>query len=145
MDSGQVGPPAPRPCGSCPYRQDVPSGVWSKSEYDKLPEYDLPTIEQPTSVFLCHQQDRDSSGIRACGGWAACHDGDELFALRLAGAMQTMTLEAILATRAYVSPVPVFASGEEAAEHGMAEISWPGEEARKLMDKIQRVRTDLKD
>ncbi|WP_367277007.1 DUF6283 family protein [Bradyrhizobium sp.] len=20
--------PAPKPCGSCPYRRDVPSGIW---------------------------------------------------------------------------------------------------------------------
>lgn len=48
--------PAKNPCGSCPYRRDVPSGIWSEEEYDKLPQYDLPTGDQPPNVFLCHQQ-----------------------------------------------------------------------------------------
>ncbi|MFD7961193.1 DUF6283 family protein [Streptomyces zaomyceticus] len=40
-------PPAPRPCASCPYRRDVPSGVWSRGDYVKLPLYDGPTWTQP--------------------------------------------------------------------------------------------------
>jgi hypothetical protein len=36
-----INPPAPKPCESCPYRKDVPSGVWSEGEYRKLPQYDL--------------------------------------------------------------------------------------------------------
>jgi hypothetical protein len=127
-----IGPPAPRPCVSCPYRQDVPSGVWAETEYELLPKYDRPTIEQPPGVFLCHQNDKDATQLRICGGWAGCHDGDELMALRLAGAMREMTIEAIEATRAYVSPVPLFQSGADAAEHGMAMINRPGEDALKM-------------
>ncbi|MCP3426923.1 hypothetical protein NBM05_13125 [Rothia sp. AR01] len=31
--------------------------VWDASEYEKLPAYDRETIEQPTALFYCHQQD----------------------------------------------------------------------------------------
>lgn len=31
------------PCSACPYRVDVPAGVWAREEYDKLDPYDLPT------------------------------------------------------------------------------------------------------
>ena len=30
----------PKPCASCPYRCDVPSGVWHPDEYAKLEVYD---------------------------------------------------------------------------------------------------------
>jgi hypothetical protein len=35
--------PTKYPCPSCPYRKDVPSGVWAPEEYDKLPAYDNDT------------------------------------------------------------------------------------------------------
>ena len=57
-------PPAPRPCDSCPYRQDVPSGIWAASEYAKLPAYDAPTCAQSARLFLCHQHDRDDDRQR---------------------------------------------------------------------------------
>jgi hypothetical protein len=47
--------PASNPCGSCPYRRDVPSGVWDAAEYEKLPRYDGPMADQPARLFLCHQ------------------------------------------------------------------------------------------
>ena len=50
-----IDPPAKRPCGSCPYRRDAPSGIWSREEYEKLPEYDKPTAYQPPQVFMCHR------------------------------------------------------------------------------------------
>jgi hypothetical protein len=141
--SSWIGPPAPRPCASCPYRRDVPSGVWAREEYAKLPRYDEPTQQQPTGVFLCHQTDRDADGRRVCAGWAGCHDGNHLLALRVAAASGSMTVEAIDATIGYVSPVPLFASGAEAAEHGMAEITEPGPRAAVSMAKIARRRRDL--
>jgi hypothetical protein len=65
------------PCGSCPYRRDVPSGLWTQQEYDKLLDYDGPTWAQNPLLFLCHQR----SG-NLCGGWLACHGPGELLALR---------------------------------------------------------------
>ncbi len=136
----EIQPPAPRPCGSCPYRQDVPAGVWAPEEYAKLPDYDAPTGEQPAGVFLCHWQNG-----RVCGGWAACHGaqgrtdhGHDLMALRFAGVFRHMTPEDIEATRSYVSPVPLWASGREAFQKGMAGVADPSPEAEEVMAKLGR-------
>lgn len=74
----RVAPPKV-PCGSCPYRKDVPSGIWHPDEYAKLPAYDRETPFQPTSLFMCHQRD----GC-LCGGWLMTHDRRHLLALRIA-------------------------------------------------------------
>lgn len=136
-------PPAPRPCASCPYRQDVPSGVWSEDEYAKLPAFDGPTFAQPARLFLCHQNDRDDDRARVCGGWAGCHDMGESLGVRVALASGEITVETAEALVDYVSPVPLFASGAEAAAHGMREVEAPGAEAAEVIEKIRRVRSDL--
>jgi hypothetical protein len=123
--------PAPRPCESCPYRRDVPSGVWAASEYDKLPLYDAPTYAQPTGVFLCHQQDG-----RVCAGWAGCHDGTNLLSLRIAVSNGALSVADYEATVGYCSPVPLFASGAEAATHGEAGIEAPTAPARRVIAKV---------
>lgn len=123
-------PPAKRPCGSCPYRQDAPVGLWHPEEYHKLPEYDLPTIEQPKAVFGCHQQDG-----HLCAGWVGTHDMDQSLALRLSVAMDHMTPEDFEATLDYETDVPLFASGTEARDHGIGE---PDTEALKTMTKLKR-------
>ena len=125
-------PPAPRPCESCPYRADVPSGIWAADEYDKLPAYDQPTFAQPTAVFLCHQQDG-----RACAGWAGCHNGDHLLALRFAG-RDGLSRETAEAIRDYRSPIPLHPSGEAAAAHGLAELEQPGSDADRIRGKLVR-------
>lgn len=124
-------PPAKRPCPSCPYRRDVPSGVWVIEEYAKLPLYDGETFEQPPGFFMCHQQDG-----RPCAGWVACHDMDQSLAFRLAATnMDEQTARAILD---YETDVEVFSSGREAAEHGVRDIVKPGPEARQQMDRLLR-------
>ena len=128
--------PAPRPCTSCPYRQDVPSGVWEASEYDKLRAYDHETWAQPTKVFLCHQNDRGAEQSRVCSGWAGCHDTDHLLALRLAQVPPEVAQQVI----DYQSPVPLFASGSEAADHGQREIDDPSEEAVEVAKNVARRR-----
>ncbi|SHQ45677.1 DUF6283 family protein [Mycobacteroides abscessus] len=138
-----LGPPAPRPCESCPYRADVPSGIWAADEYEKLPRYDRETGEQPMNIFQCHQQDADSAHSRICAGWAGCH-GEELLALRMAVRTRQISPETYEAAVRYSSPVELFATGEEAARHGQAEIEMPGQAARTLVSKISRRRTDLK-
>jgi hypothetical protein len=111
----------PVPCGSCPYRRDVPSGIWDRREYDKLLGYDGPTWAQDHAVFLCHQRDG-----RLCGGWLACHDPVELLALRVSRRIDRSVF-------AYETDVPVFASGAEARAHGLRDIDDPGPAARKMM------------
>ena len=123
--------PAPRPCGSCPYRKDVPSGVWAEEEYDKLPPYDNDTPEQPFGLFFCHQQDG-----HLCAGWVGCHDMDHNLAIRLhAGNMSDEDLEA-LAT--YESPVPLFESGAQACEHGKRDIDHPDDKTRRTITRLTR-------
>lgn len=129
----EVRAPAPRPCESCPYRLDVPSGVWVAEEYAKLPAYDRPTSEQPGGLFLCHRQDG-----RVCAGWAGCHDMANTLAVRLASlSLPTQVIDAILD---YVSPVELWPSGTAAAAHGLAEVEAPGEDAGRLIGKLTRRR-----
>lgn len=132
--NGQVRGPAPRPCESCPYRRDVPSGVWEAAEYDKLPAYDSDTALQPTGLFLCHQQNG-----RVCAGWVGCH-GDDLLGLRLAAATGAMSRADLAAALDYRSPVALFATGAKAAEHGKAEIRTPRAGARRVIAKVSRQR-----
>lgn len=130
--------PAPRPCESCPYRKDVPSGVWSASEYRKLLDYDLETHHQPMMPFQCHQNGADSEKSQLCAGWVACH-GERLMALRLGVAMERIDASVM----EYETDVPVFLSGADAASHGMRDIMNPGPEARALAEKIASRREDV--
>jgi hypothetical protein len=127
--------PAKSPCPTCPYRKDVPSGVWHESEYGKLPEYDGPTFEQPVGAFFCHQQNG-----RLCAGWCGTHDMGESLGLRFAASTGVLSTEDVEAALDYVSPVPLFASGEAAAMHGIAQLDNPSPEARAFMQKIERRR-----
>lgn len=131
--SGEITAPASAPCGSCPYRQDVPPGVWSRDEYEKLPPFDAETAEQPASVFMCHQQDG-----RMCAGWAGCHDMHESLGLRLALAMGLMTEETYDATLDYASTVPLFPTGQRAAEHGLSGVDDPPAAAVRTIGKLSR-------
>ena len=131
--------PAPRPCSSCPYRRDVPSGIWATEEYEKLRDYDKETWGQPMELFQCHQNDHDSAQARLCAGWVGCH-GDQLLALRLAIAYQRIDP----AVMDYTTPVPLFTSGAEAADHGEAGIDAPDDAACRLIRKITRTRSDVK-
>lgn len=132
--SGRAFPPT-RPCVSCPYRRDTPPGVWGDDEYAKLERYDGETGDQPFKLFMCHQ---DTGHV--CAGWAGCHDGDHLMALRLAHVFHWMTDAEIEATITYVSPVPLFGSGREAAEHGRSGIDDPSPEAVAVQQKVVRNR-----
>lgn len=130
-----VRPPAPRPCASCPYRRDVPSGIWHPDEYARLPPYDDPTPYQPGSVFLCHQVNG-----RACAGWAGCHDMTHNLAIRLAESTGDITPDDAEELRAYTTDVALFASGREAAEHGMRDVEHPSADAVRTLRKIMRRR-----
>lgn len=124
--------PAKRPCGSCPYRRDVPSGVWHRSEYEKLPRYDGETWDQPVGAFFCHQQDG-----HLCAGWVGCHDMEETMALRPPFfQMNGLEPEDVQAALDYECPVPLFESGQEAADHGMRDLESPSEKAVKTGAKI---------
>lgn len=115
------------PCSSCPYRTDVPSGIWDPSEYEKLPPYDEWTGDQPLAPFMCHVS-RD----QACSGWATCHDrrpGKELLALRLAGSPEIPSHR-----------LAIFKSGADASRHGLGGVKDPGADARAAMRRIELLR-----
>lgn len=124
------------PCKSCPYRLDVPSGVWHEDEYAKLPKYDGDIIDQlqagASRLFMCHQQDGS-----LCAGWIAAHGSHNLLAMRLHGGGVTS------AAWDYECPVAVFESGAEAATHGRAEIPSPGLRATRTIKRLARVRQPL--
>lgn len=119
--------PSRAPCGTCPYRQDVPAGVWDASEYAKLPRYDGSTMDQlmagGTGLFFCHQNDG-----HLCAGWVGCHDTDHLVAMRLHGVHPS--------TFTYESPVPLFSSGAETAAHGLSGVENPDARALAAIDKL---------
>lgn len=140
--------PAPRPCESCPYRVDAPSGVWAESEYLKLVAYDRETPLQPSRLFQCHQHGPDGRQLlRVCAGWAGVHGKQagafELMAVRLGLSMMRIDRSIAKSIWDYQSPVPLFSSGAEAAVHGIREIENPSEEARQIREKIVRLRRDI--
>jgi hypothetical protein len=120
------------PCGTCPYRRDVPSGIWHQSEYKKLPDYDAPEMwRQPQRLFMCHQQD----GC-LCGGWLLTHDRDNLLALRLHSRQLDPSVWS------YDPPVAVFESGAAAAAHGLADVDNPSPAALRKIDGLIKQRGD---
>jgi hypothetical protein len=118
---------------ACPYRLDVPSGVWSFDEYEKLRAYDEPTGDQPWMPFACH-----ATPNQMCNGWAVCHTsrGNEhdLLALRIVGYPAIPT-----------SKVPLHASGNDAADFGQEDIDDPSDEAMAMVDKLMERHERLRD
>ncbi|WUN83889.1 DUF6283 family protein [Streptomyces erythrochromogenes] len=95
-------------------------------------------------IFQCHQSDAGHDSRRICAGWAGCHDSDSLLGLRLAvlqGRVDSATYQAVVD---YTSPVPLFSSGGQAADHGLAGLDTPTDDARHMIDKISRTRQDLR-
>jgi hypothetical protein len=124
-----------RPCPTCPYRRDAPSGLWARHEYAKLPAYDGTIVDQATvgaaRPFMCHSTPRS-----LCAGWVGHRDPTELLAVRLGisgGRIDPSTAD-------YTTDVPLFATGAEAAAHGMADIAEPGPAARAAITKVVRAR-----
>ena len=116
-----------QPCTACPYRCDVPSGIWSYEEYEKLRGYDEPTGDQPLATFHCH-----ATPEHLCHGWAVVHTsrGHEFDLL----ALRFWPVE---------GPIPepgvaLFPSGNEAADHGQMEIATPSSEATETVERLTR-------
>src|SRR5262245_8411455 len=122
---------AKAPCKSCPYRRDVPSGVWDKTEYDKLPAYDGSFIDQlgtpAAGIFMCHQQDG-----KMCAGWIGTHGARNLVALRITNTRVDPSVYD------YATRVPLFKSGAEARAHGMKGIRRPKKEAKEMIANLAK-------
>lgn len=123
-----------RPCPSCPYVVNTPSGVWDRSEYEKLPLYDLPTEQQPFGVFLCH--DGDAESILCCG-WYEVHSQQtgphDLLSLRIAESLKGFRRDSH-----QPSGANLHASGRAACDAGLRDIDSPSEAAQSVMRKIER-------
>lgn len=123
--------PAARPCGTCPYRRDCPSGLWAADEYTKLASYDGDVPDQVEAgawgLFSCHTRPAE-----LCAGWVGCHDMENNLAVR----MYRGDLDPSVFT--YVSPVPLWSSGAEAAAHGMRDIAAPGPRAEREIGRLIR-------
>lgn len=123
----------PTPCSACPYRRDVPSGVWARHEYEKLRAYDRPTADQPMATFQCH-----TSPEAYCHGWVLVHTLREhefdLLALRV------WSLEGLIPQ----AVVPLFTSGNEAADHGERDLAAPSEESKVVVSDLMRRHPRLK-
>lgn len=123
----------PRPCKSCPYRRDVPSGVWHPEEYTRLAEYDeKPDRPVKLEAFHCHQENAHGRPT-VCVGWLGCH-GTKAVAVRVALASGQLTLEDV--DRAHDTDVPLHRSGVEAALAGLRDIAHPSPEACRLIDRL---------
>ncbi|OKH76098.1 hypothetical protein EB73_03400 [Mycobacterium sp. SWH-M3] len=139
--STEVRGPSRQPCGSCPYRRDVASGIWAASEYAKLTAYDADTPFQPPNLFLCHQTAAEDHRARLCAGWVGCH-GPDLLALRLAATTGQLATTDVRAAFDYTTTVPLFESGAAAATHGTRDIPTPGPRAQRAITKIAARRPD---
>jgi hypothetical protein len=111
---------APNPCASCPYRRDVPSGLWDPAEYAKLPAYDAATGDQPWYAFGCHRDDG-----RVCAGWLGHRRPQDLLAVRI-GVISNVYPATIMN---YRTDVPLFGTGAEACAHGVAKVDAPDPDA----------------
>jgi hypothetical protein len=105
--------------------------VWSAEEYEKLIDFDMPTGYQPPQMFACHQQDG-----RLCAGWVGCHDMEENLAIRIATSVGDLSVETYNQVLDYETSVPLWSSGAEAAEHGMARMENPNEKAQRTIDRL---------
>lgn len=132
---------SPAPCTTCPYRCDVPSGVWAAEEYEKLPPYDRPTTEQPAGLFMCH-----TTQVSFCTGWLQSHANREhafdLLALRLNH--RKLDCEAVSKVASMTPLVRLFRTGADAARHGMKAILRPGRKAKAAIERITRRRNRIK-
>jgi hypothetical protein len=123
----------PVPCTTCPYRCDVPSGVWAEEEYQKLPAYDRPTWEQPAALFMCHQK---NNGL--CTGWLQSHANRphdvDLLALRMN--YRKLDVKQVSGVALSKPIVALFRSGAAAMRHGLKAISRPGRKAKQAMQRL---------
>lgn len=71
-----------------------------------------------------------------CAGWVAVHDMVHNLAFRFAS--RNMTPEDADAILDYKTTVPLFSSGQEAADHGLRDLKDPALTAKQKIRKLQR-------
>ena len=125
-----------KPCPTCPYAKSTPPGVWSPSEYKKLPSYDGETWEQNLALFQCHYSNRGKRVPTICQGWLDCHDAGQLLAIRLAMVDGRLPDDFSFEH----SGTEVYGSGVEACKVGLSGCDNPSKEAQKVMSKLEKMR-----
>lgn len=118
------------PCTTCPYRKDVPSGVWAQEEYEKLRDYDREDERMALATFLCHQSTVAGRNM-ACKGWVMVHR--ESVAVRVACAKGQLDYRTCFEE----TDVELYESGNAAADAGERQIKRPGREAQAAMFKLK--------
>ena len=125
----------PNPCSSCPYRKDVPPGVWHETEYVKLLEYSPDPFSDQLpflGTFLCHQTNATGRET-VCKGWLWVER--ESLAVRL-GMMQR---DEFAPEEVYRKPqVELYETGAAACAAGLSGIEAPSPAARRLMDRLRK-------
>ncbi|MGH3734203.1 MAG: DUF6283 family protein [Micromonosporaceae bacterium] len=121
---GEVGPPTPHPCETCPYRKDAPSGVWAAEEYERLRSYDA----QP--IFSRRRSVNATNTTRAAGGHGSAQAGPVATTVITCWGYESLFCAARWtprASRPRWTPVSraLFGSSAEAADHGEAAIRAP--------------------
>lgn len=126
-----------KPCSACPYRRDVPSGVWINDEYDKLRPYDNPTHAQPFEGFACH-----ATPEYFCHGWAVVHSnrGHEHMLLSLRVVEATQGHPVVIPD----AVVPLFGSAAQAADYGQRDVMTPSPAAGVVANKLVRQHAHLR-
>lgn len=113
----------PRPCGACPYRRDVPPGVWAPEEYEKLGTYATTADGEITiAPFGCH-----ASPELLCNGWANVER--DSIAMRFLE-MREGPIDVP------PSNVPLYDTGAEARDAGLAGVTEPDRAARATMARL---------
>ena len=129
---------APRGCSTCPYRRDVPPGIWEREEYEKLRMFDrdVSRMEDPTpalAIFLCHQT--PMTGVETlCRGWLSTHR--DSVAVRLGVTMNKIDPDLIPDEEESL----YYSSGTEACEAGIAHVDDPPPEAVRASSKLLDLR-----
>ena len=118
----------PNPCDTCPYRKDTPSGIWHRSEYEKLPQWDDPN--KFAGVFHCHNQTEDRPTV--CRGWMEVHEAN--LQVRLCARLQIEFNE----HNSQPTAVPLHESGEAAMQAGIKAIRKPSAKAKLKVGKLLR-------
>ena len=131
--------PRKRPCSTCPYRRDVPSAIWAQAEYNLLRTWDGEPADQALAGAFGHLKCHGTPAL-VCAGWAGHRDPQDLLAARLGVSEGTLDPSVLR----YTTTVPLFASGAEAAEHGMADYKDPSWPARLAVTRIRRKRKDIR-
>lgn len=120
------------PCSTCPYRKDTPAGIWDASEYERLPDWDEGNLT--VGVFLCHHSAfKDTDTL--CRGWLSV--ASDSIAVRLAMMDGRLDPDEVFAE----VDVPLYATGQEACDAGLAGVEHPDEPAMDAIDRLIRKKT----